>query len=88
MTMLGYARRMRCHVILENNEVVEKPLDLPTLSRKLVDKTVEVIRARARDERPFLVYHSFAHTHTPLFTEDRSDTELNIGGGKYRQTWI
>ena len=60
-----------CGLILENNVVVEKPVDLPSLSRKLVDKSVEVIRARTTDERPFLLYHSFAHTHTPLFTEDR-----------------
>ena len=70
LTMRGYAR-MRCHLILEDNEVVEKPINLTSLSRKLVDKSVEVIRARARDERPFLLYHSFAHTHTPLFTEER-----------------
>ena len=44
--------------------MVEKPVDLTTLSRKLVDKSVEVIRAKAGDERPFLLYHSFAHTHT------------------------
>ena len=69
---------MRCHLILENNVVVEKPINLTSLSRKLVDKSVEVIRARARDERPFLLYHSFAHTHTPLFTEDRSIFGGNI----------
>ena len=51
--------------------MVEKPINLRTLSRKLVDRSVAVIRESEEDERPFLLYHSFAHTHTPLFTEDR-----------------
>ena len=53
--------------------MVEKPINLRTLSRKLVDKSVAVVRESEEDERPFLLYHSFAHTHTPLFTEDRWD---------------
>ena len=79
----------RCHLILEKNVVVEKPIDLTSLSRKLVDKTVEVIRAGAGDERPFLLYHSFAHTHTPLFTEDRSIFAEHLGLETfYLQAWI
>ena len=52
----------------ENNDVVEKPIDLVSLSNKLVDKTVEQILFSNKDERPFLLYHSFAHVHTPLVT--------------------
>ena len=59
--------------------MVEKPINLRTLSRKLVDRSVAVIRESEEDERPFLLYHSFAHTHTPLFTEDRWDHFLSPG---------
>jgi len=63
--------KMTNSYLQENNVVVEKPVDLTSLSRKLVDKSVGVIREREKDSRPFLLYHSFAHTHTPLRTEDR-----------------
>ena len=53
---------------------MEKPINLKTLSRNLVDKSVAVIRRSEEDQRPFLLYHSFAHTHTPLATQDRWDS--------------
>ena len=56
--------------VSENNEVVEKPIKLPTLSNKLVQKSVDFIKNSEGDSRPFLLYHSFAHVHTPLDTED------------------
>ena len=54
---------------LENNKVVEKPIQLASLSTKLVDKSVSFIKNI--ESRPFLLYHSFAHVHTPLATEKR-----------------
>jgi len=59
--------------LIENNEVVEKPIDLKGLSSKLIDKTVTLIRQRSEDvaEKPYLIYHSFAHVHTPLATDER-----------------
>ena len=56
--------------VSENNDVVEKPIKLPSLSKKLVQKSVNFIKNGKRDSRPFLLYHSFAHVHTPLDTED------------------
>ena len=56
--------------VSENNDVVEKPIKLPSLSKKLVQKSVNFIKNSERDSRPFLLYHSFAHVHTPLDTED------------------
>ena len=50
--------------------MVEKPIDLRKLSGKLVDKSVEIIGAAKTDPRPFLLYHSFTHVHTPLVTDD------------------
>ena len=43
------------------------------LSSKLIDKTVTLIRQRSEDvaEKPYLIYHSFAHVHTPLATDER-----------------
>ena len=55
----------------ENNEVVEKPTKLASLSNKLVQKSVNFIKQGEGDSRPFLLYHSFAHVHTPLDTEDK-----------------
>ena len=55
----------------ENNTVVEKPINLATLSAKLVDRSVAVIEASSEDPRPLLLYHSFAHVHTPLAAADQ-----------------
>lgn len=68
--------------LLENNEVVEKPINLQKLSANLVDKSVEIIGAVKTDPRPFLLYHSFAHVHTPLATGDQFDA-TSPGHGKY-----
>ena len=58
-------------ILSENNEVVEKPIKLASLSNKLVQKSVNFIKQGEGDSRPFLLYHSFAHVHTPLDTEDK-----------------
>ena len=57
--------------VAENNTVVEKPINLAALSAKLVDRSVAVIEASSEDPRPLLLYHSFAHVHTPLAAADQ-----------------
>ena len=64
-----------CLSVSENNEVVEKPIDLATLSDKLVTKSVEFIKNSQADggAAPFLLYHSFAHVHTPLVPGNKTN---------------
>jgi len=57
--------------LMENNEVVEKPINLETLSDKLVDKSLRFIESASAKGEPFLLYHAFAHVHTPLATGPR-----------------
>lgn len=57
--------------LMENNEVVEKPINLETLADKLIDKSVNFIESAAAKSEPFLLYHAFAHVHTPLATAPR-----------------
>ena len=68
---VSYIRLVLISSFSENNEVVEKPIKLASLSNKLVQKSVNFIKQSGEDPRPFLLYHSFAHVHTPLDTEDR-----------------
>ena len=47
---------------------MEKPVVLEDLSSKLAAKSVTFIARAARQQRPFLLLHSFTHVHTPLAT--------------------
>lgn len=55
-------------LLMENDRVVEQPHVMEGLSQKLVDYSLKYISKHAKDDKPFLLYHSFAHVHTPLFT--------------------
>jgi hypothetical protein len=48
--------------------VVEKPVILEELSSKLAAKSVAFLEVAAKDQRPFLLFHSFTHVHTPHAT--------------------
>ncbi len=48
--------------------MVEKPVILEELSSKLAAKSVAFLEVAARDQRPFLLFHSFTHVHTPHTT--------------------
>ena len=52
--------------LMENSTVVEKPVQLATLSAGLVNKSVQFIRRSVGSDKPFLLYHAFPHVHTPL----------------------
>ena len=52
--------------LMENNSVVQKPIDMTQLAKRLAKKSTEFIRKRS--DQPFLLVHSFAHVHTPLHT--------------------
>jgi hypothetical protein len=49
-------------------KVVEKPVVLQELSSKLAAKSVAFLETAARNQRPFLLFHSFTHVHTPHAT--------------------
>ncbi|XP_069166650.1 arylsulfatase H-like isoform X1 [Procambarus clarkii] len=55
-------------LVMQDEVVVEQPLVLEGLSQRLVDQSLEFITNHANDSRPFFLYHSFAHVHTPMFT--------------------
>ncbi|KAG7172890.1 Arylsulfatase H-like [Homarus americanus] len=55
-------------LVMHNDRVVEQPLKLEGLSQLLVDHSVRFIADHAQDQRPFFLYHSFAHVHTPMFS--------------------
>ena len=57
--------------LMENMEVVEKPISLIPLADKLVMKSTKFIESAVSKGKPFLLYHAFAHVHTPLFTAKR-----------------
>ncbi|XP_068227498.1 arylsulfatase F-like [Palaemon carinicauda] len=55
-------------MILRQDKVVESPIELDGLSQRLVSESRQFLRAHAKDEKPFFLFHSMAHVHTPMFT--------------------
>ena len=55
-------------VLMEDGVVVQQPMVLQGLSQQLASHSAGLIARYAREERPFFLYHSFAHVHTPMFT--------------------
>lgn len=55
-------------ILMHNDKVTEQPLVLDGLTQNLVNFSIKFIEDHANDEHPFFLYHSFAHTHTPMFT--------------------
>ena len=51
-----------------NYELVEQPISLPHVTRKLVREGVEFLEERQADQRPFLLFVSWLHVHTALAT--------------------
>ncbi|XP_042883218.1 arylsulfatase H-like [Penaeus japonicus] len=66
-------------ILMENTKVVEQPVTLPGLSQRLVDYSLDFISDHAHDENPFLLYHSFAHVHTPMFTAKHMEGKSEHG---------
>ncbi len=48
--------------------MVEKPVILEELSSKLAAKSAAFLEVAALNQRPFLLFHSFTHVHTPHAT--------------------
>ncbi|XP_010878428.1 arylsulfatase D isoform X1 [Esox lucius] len=59
-----FLRTWNC-IIMRNQEVVEQPMVLDTLPQRLLGEAQGFIERNA--DRPFLLFLSLAHVHTPLF---------------------
>ncbi|XP_033473647.1 arylsulfatase D isoform X2 [Epinephelus lanceolatus] len=53
-------------IIMRNQEVIEQPMTVETLPERLLGEAQNFIKRNV--DRPFLLFFSLIHTHTPLFT--------------------
>ena len=54
--------------LIENNEIIERPADQTTITKRFSDKTVEFIRENK--ENKFFIYLAHSLPHTPLYASD------------------
>uniref|UniRef100_A0AAQ4R1Z7 Sulfatase N-terminal domain-containing protein n=1 Tax=Gasterosteus aculeatus aculeatus TaxID=481459 RepID=A0AAQ4R1Z7_GASAC len=52
-------------IIMRNQEVIEQPMTVETLPHRLLEEAQNFIKRNV--DRPFLLFFSLAHIHTPLF---------------------
>ncbi|XP_024142000.1 arylsulfatase D [Oryzias melastigma] len=52
-------------ILMRNQEVIEQPMTVETLPQRLLGEAQDFIKRNA--DRPFLLFFSLAHIHTPLF---------------------
>ena len=64
--------------IMEDQEVVQKPIKLAELEEVLVNKSLAFMSKAVSAKSPFLLYHAFPGVHTPLLAGERWR-----GGGKH-----
>ncbi|KAM7289349.1 steryl-sulfatase isoform X1 [Ixodes scapularis] len=55
-------------VLMRNLDVVEQPLRLRGLTQRIVQEAEGFVRSAVADRKPFLLFVSFVHVHTALFT--------------------
>nr|XP_020463369.1 arylsulfatase H-like [Monopterus albus] len=63
-------------IIMRNQEVIEQPMTVETLPQRLLGEAQNFIKRNAN--RPFLLFFSLAHIHTPLF-----ETPAFVGKGHH-----
>ncbi|XP_053353277.1 arylsulfatase D [Clarias gariepinus] len=61
----GFLRTWNC-IVMRNQDVVEQPVNLDTLSDRLMKEAEQFVERN--QDRPFLLFLSLAHVHVPLFT--------------------
>ena len=52
--------------LMEDREIVEQPIHLPSLMQKLTEKSLNFLDEMKNSSKPFALYHSFTAVHTPL----------------------
>ena len=55
----------------ECDDDVEQPVDLNTITHRLVDEGQQFLRKRATDSKPFLLFMSWLQVHTALHADER-----------------
>ena len=55
--------------LFENDEVIEQPTDLSTLTRRYTERALQFIHSNRR--RPFFLYFAHTYPHVPLFASDK-----------------
>ena len=57
-------------IVMYNTTIVQQPIRLEGLARRLTDKSIEFIErsATSKTKKPFALFHSFTNVHTPLIT--------------------
>ena len=70
---------------MQDNEVIEQPLKLPKLMKKLTQHSLDFIKEQENISQPFLLYHAFPAVHTPLTPSPQFDGKSNHGayGDRY-----
>ena len=68
---------------MENQDIVEQPIKLETLTEKLTYKAIDFIETRGKDsethETPFALYMSYPNVHTPLIPGKSAQGKSNFG---------
>ena len=62
--------------LMENEKIVELPVDQRTVTRRYTDKSIEFIKTNAKADKPFFVYLPHSMPHIPLYVpEDVRDAD-------------
>ena len=54
--------------LYEDEAIVEQPVSLTSLSRRMGDRAMDFIRDSVEDSQPFFLYYAFNHVHFPQFS--------------------
>jgi len=62
--------------LMENEKIVELPVDQRTVTRRYTDKSIEFIKTNAKADKPFFIYLPHSMPHIPLYVpEDVRDAD-------------
>lgn len=62
-------------ILYRNNEIIEQPIDMTTITRKMTEEAIKFIREN--EENPFLLVFNYMQVHTALFASTEfKDTSL------------
>lgn len=56
--------------LMENEKIVELPVDQRTVTRRYTDKSIEFIKKNAAAKKPFFVYLPHSMPHIPIYVPD------------------
>ncbi|KAG0719532.1 Arylsulfatase A [Chionoecetes opilio] len=76
--------------LYSNGTIVEQPVDLFTLTSRLVKTAVTFIADAAASRKPFFLYFPFLHVHDPQFSSEKfvgKSLRGTIGNSLYELDW-